>query len=102
MNDKYTRKIMENAENDIFIVFYSDWCKYSTDVIQLLERNDMSYKGYQIDKIKGGMDRLLKFLIQSKDQTDFDPMHNTRPIIFYRGKFIGGYTEMRRYIGNIN
>ena len=92
MTDKYTTKILEN--NDIFIIFYSDWCGYCSKSIDLLKKNNMAFKGYKIDKIKGGIKTLLVNLTKSKAITGLNEDHKTRPIIFRNGKYIGGYHEL--------
>ena len=97
MTDKYTTKIIENK--DKFTIFYSDWCGYSSSAIELLKKNDKPFKGYKIDKINGGIRVLTKCLSDSKEITSFNENHKTRPVIFYDGKYIGGYTELTKYLG---
>lgn len=92
MTDKYTAKILEN--NDIFVIFYSDWCGYCSKSIDFLKKHDMAFKGYKIDKIKGGIRTLLQNLEKSKELTNFNENHKTRPIIFRNGKYIGGYNDL--------
>lgn len=99
MCDKYNNKILLNKKNNLFIIFYSPWCKYSTDAIQLLHNNNKSYKGYNIDKIKGGIGELLFCLSDKSNITYYNKNHKTRPIIFYKGKFIGGYDNLKNYLG---
>lgn len=94
--DKFTKKILKNE--GIWTVFYSDWCGYSKRALEYMKRNEIPFKGYKIDKINGGMDRLLKCLGDTCDITGFDTSHRTRPIIFNNGKFVGGYTEMVAFI----
>jgi glutaredoxin len=90
--DKYTNKILEN--DDKYIVFYSDWCGYSMKAINTLLEKKIPFKGYKIDKIDGNMTTLLLHLKQTSSLTDFDINHKTRPIVFYKTKYIGGYTEL--------
>lgn len=96
MSDKFSRKVLENS--DKFIIFYSDWCRFSMDAIELLKKSGKPFKGYKIDGIKGGMDRILASFNNNKDKLEFDTTHRTRPIVFYKGKFIGGFTELKKLI----
>jgi glutaredoxin len=85
-------KVIENKNK--YVVFYCKWCKYSIRAIDLLKQKKLSYKSYDIDSIPGGMDALLENLIANKKIISFDVSHKTRPIIFGRGKFIGGYDDL--------
>ena len=98
MYDKYNKKIMDYKKENIFIIFYSPWCKFCTSAIELLKNENKSFKGYNIDNMKGGMDKLLHYLKQQKSLTNFKEEHATRPIIFYKGKFIGGLTDLKSYL----
>ena len=101
MYDKYNKKILDYKDKNYFIVFYSPSCKFSVNAITLLETKNISFKGYNIDNIKGNRKRLLHFLKQQKDITSFDEQHKTIPIIFYKGKFIGGFSELESYLNNL-
>lgn len=97
--DKYNKKISEYKKDDIFVVFYMDRskCIYSYNTIELLKRKQKSFKGYLV-KRGNGKDKLkdlLPCLKKTKTSTHFDIKHHTLPIIFYKGKFIGGYTELK-------
>ena len=96
--DKYTKKILDN--DDKFIVFYSDWCGYSMTAINLLKEKNLKFKKYKIDKINGKLQKLLECFIKTKTITKFDCSHNTRPIIFHKGIYIGGHTNLVSYIQN--
>jgi glutaredoxin len=90
MAEKILNKI--NNKNLDFVIFYSDWCQFSINALNLMKRNKKSFKAYKIDKIK--MDNLLKYLKTTKNKTNFDENHKTRPIIFKKGIFLGGYTDL--------
>lgn len=92
--DKYNKKILHYKDKNIFIVFYSDWCPYCKKAINLLKKEEYSFKGYNIDKINGDLDTLLKCLKSKQNITGFKKEHKTRPIIFKYGKFIGGYADL--------
>lgn len=95
--DKYNKKILENKNNNIFIVFYSSWCPICNSTFNLLKTKNKSYKGYEIDK-KGNISILLECLKKNKKITGFNPKHKTRPIIFKNGQFIGGFDNLQKYL----
>jgi len=90
--NKYTKKILEN--DNIYTIFYSDWCGYCENAINLLKKHNLSFKGYKIDKIDGGIETLIQSLTETKDLTNYNPTHTSRPIIFNKSKFIGGYSDL--------
>ena len=94
MQDKYNKKIIEN--NDKYVIYYSKWCGYSMDAIKLLKKKNKTFKAYDIDDIKGGLEVLLKKLRNNSDITNFNKKHHTRPIIFNKGKYIGGFIELKK------
>lgn len=95
-----TKKITDN--NDKIVIFYSDWCGYSKNALAYLKQNNISFKGYNIDNIKGGINKVLDELVQSSQQTKFPPNYTTRPLVFYKGKFIGGNNELVNFNFNKN
>ena len=95
MTNKFTKKILDNS--DKYIIFYSDWCGYSINAIKLLQNNNLKFKGYKIDKIDGDINFLIQKLLE-EPQLNFDKNHKTRPIIFYKGKFLGGYSELQNFV----
>jgi len=68
------------------------------DAIDLLKDNKKPFKGYKIDKLKGDLSQLISYLKNTSNNTDFDITHTTRPIIFYKGKFIGGHSQLSKII----
>lgn len=96
MSDIFAKKIIKN--NDKFIIFYSEWCTYSKNALALLKDKKKSFKGYKIESIKGGIERLMASFNNNREKLAFDISHKTRPIIFYKGKFIGGFTELKEFL----
>lgn len=99
--DKYNKKILNN--NVDFIIFYKnvEYCGYSKNSIELLKKSGYPFKGYCVKDPFANVDRkdnLIKCLKDNSDLTGFDHSHNTLPIIFYKGKFVGGYTELVKFI----
>lgn len=97
--DPYTYKIIKDENN--VIIFYSDWCKYSNTSINLLMKKNIKFKGYNIDKITGGLEKLIEFLTKTKDITGYDTNYKSRPMIFYKKKFLGGYFELIKIIDQL-
>jgi glutaredoxin len=62
----------------------------------------LPYKGYDINQIKGNMPKLLSILNENANLINFDKNHRTKPIIFYNGKFIGGYQQLAEKLNNIS
>ena len=98
MHDKYNKKILDYKNENIFIIFYSPLCKYCINAINLLQNKNLSFKGYNIDNFKGGINKLLYHLTQQKELTNFNENHKTKPIIFYKGQFIGGFSDLEVFL----
>lgn len=99
MTNRFVQAVLNNK--DRYVIFYSEWCRYSNDALDLLRSNDIKYKRYIIDDIKniGGVPELgAKFMEDTS--LEFDPKHTTRPIVFKFGKFLGGFTELKNDIDN--
>ncbi len=87
--------------DDDYVVFQSNWCGYSQRAVSLLYKmgkRGVTSKIYEIDEEFGSIDKLLEQLSDIKNKVDYDTKHKTRPIIFYHGKFIGGYQELETHI----
>ena len=96
--DNFTKKILEF--NGV-VIFYDEFCGFSRAAIDLLVENKIVFKGYKVNKIKGGIESLFMKLIKTKNLTLFNEKHKTRPVIFYKGQFIGGYNELEQQIEKI-
>ncbi len=83
-----------DANQGTFVIFFTYDCPYCQRALQLLQQKKVNFKGYDISKINGGMNRLLSVLNQYGDEIDFDRNHRTKPIIFIDGHFIGGYDDL--------
>jgi glutaredoxin len=94
--DKYNRKIEKYKNEDKFIVFFKEGCPYSIKALELLKDKEIYIKGYKIDpKHK---EHMFGCLEEQKDITKYDPSHKTFPTIFYKGSFIGGYTDLLNFL----
>ena len=97
MEDKILKKILE-IDDDTYIIFFDYGCRYSEGALDLLRKSDVKYKGYQIVDIEGGLTYLINVLKKHANDIDFTSDHNTKPVIFFNKKFIGGFTELDKLI----
>lgn len=87
---------MQYKNNQYFIVFYSKSCSYCIKTFDLLRNKKKSYKGYNVDQI--GLNHFTDEFIKNSKQLNYDVSHKTKPIIFYKGQFIGGYDQLVNYL----
>jgi len=98
--DKINKKIIQYKNDDIYIIFYTPSCSYCQRTLALLDKYNLKYKGYNIDNIRGNIRRVIDSLIKYKSITNFQETHKTKPIIFYKGEFVGGFTELQSKLEN--
>lgn len=87
-----------NAEPDTYIIFFVKTCPYCANALDLLRKNNVRYKGYDIETINGNMPKLLKVLNDNAKLISFDTSHTTKPIIFYNKKYLGGYDKLAQIL----
>lgn len=92
--DKIEKTIKNNS--DIVIIFYTEDCPYSMNAIELLKQKNIKFKGYKINKITNSLPEFINILkkLHENNKIDFNLHHKTKPIIFNKTKFVGGYTEL--------
>lgn len=88
------------APSDVFIIFYSPSCIYSMMALNLLRKSNFKYKSYNIDKIRGNMSTVKSMLSQNYALINYNLGHNTKPVIFYNRKFLGGYSNLKEFVGS--
>lgn len=96
MDDRYNpiiKKIID-AKPGVYVIFFIYECQYSRKALELLRNKNAKYKGYDINTIRGGMNKLLEVLKKNAELINFNIEHNTKPIIFVNGKYVGGYEEL--------
>ena len=86
-------KILKHS--DKYVVFYSSWCSYSQSAMNKIQQSGSAYRFYDIDTVPGGLDAVLKALNAQPNKVGFKSAHTTRPIIFYKGQFIGGDSDLK-------
>lgn len=92
---KVVEKILENKDEDLYVLFIRKTCGYSIGAMDLLKEKDLSFKAYDVSKIKGDKEKVLECLSKDKEIVRFNSDHNTVPIIFYKGEFIGGFNDLK-------
>ena len=92
MDEKKLYKKINN--NSHYIVFGLSTCIFCKNTIQLLTEKNIKYKYYQIDDIYNLFFKSFKNLANIYSNLKIDITHKTIPVIFYKKKFIGGYTNL--------
>lgn len=82
--------------NDRYVVFYDKGCPYSERAIELLK--DVPHRAYEITSFADKLSTLIDYFKYTATKTGFDISHKTKPIVFYQGKFIGGFTELQKHL----
>lgn len=92
--DKLYKKI-SNDKKEV-IIFGLSYCEYCKKTLELLKKKKISYKYYTIDKYFNIFFNVLNEVLKLYPNLGIDPNHKTVPVIFFKKKFIGGYTEFRK------
>ncbi len=82
-----------NNNND-YIVFGLSYCVFCKKTVEFLQKNNISHKYYLIDDFKEIFFKNFIKLAENYKNLNINPSHNTVPVIFYKNKFIGGYTDL--------
>lgn len=83
-----------SADANTYVIFFAYGCSYSEKALNFLRKNNLTFKGYNIDSIKGSLEKILGIFKQNAQLINFDINYRTKPLIFINGKFIGGYNEL--------
>lgn len=94
--DKLYQKI--NNDNKSIIIFGLSYCVYCKKTLELLKKNKISYKYYSIDKYFNLFFNVLIEVSKIYPNFQINPKHKTVPVIFYKKKFIGGFTELSKLL----
>jgi len=86
------RSVLKNDNKIVIFVSYN--CPYCIRALHILKYHKIPSNIHDIDKINGGLDKILDKLNEDPKATGFDPNHTTKPVIFENGKFIGGCSEL--------
>lgn len=91
----YLDKIKEYQNENTYVVLYREGCPYSQRALALLKKKNKPYKGYIIDRTE---QKNIADCLSEKKEINKDSKHTTVPMIFYRGKFIGGFSELSKQL----
>lgn len=80
--------------NDRYVVFYDLGCPFSEQAVELLQKKGVPYKAYRISEFTT-LPLLVAYFTESSQETGFLSSHKTKPIVFYKGKFVGGARELK-------
>lgn len=85
--------------NDRYVVFFDWGCPYSEEAIKLLTASKLPYRSYEISGFSTLPD-LVGYFSQKDIQKEvgYSPSHKTKPIVFYKGQFIGGCSELKKHL----
>lgn len=97
MDSNIKTKLLNTINNhkNTYIIFYTSDCGYSTKALDMLREQKVKYKGYDIYRIFGTLHNLIGML--KTIPVDFDNSHQTKPIIFFNGRFIGGFMDLQTH-----
>lgn len=93
MDDNIIAKII-NADPETYVIFFVYECPYCENSLELLRNKKVPYKGYDINSINGGFNKLIQTLSDNSAVIGFDINHKTKPIIFKSGHFLGGFNDL--------
>ena len=99
--DTNTKKIYSKINNnDDYIVFGLSTCMFCSETKKFLQKKKLNYKYYPVDDYKNLLLEKMTKLANIKNNININPEHKTFPIIFYKKKFIGGYTDLLQYVNS--
>lgn len=98
-NKLNVEKLYNKINNDTyFVVFGLSTCIFCQKTIQLLESKNIKYKYYVIDNFYNLFFKTFINLANTYPNLNIDKTHKTVPVIFYKKKFIGGFTSISNLI----
>lgn len=92
------KKLYSKVNNNYFVVFGLSTCIFCKNTLKLLKDNNIKYKYYLIDNFYNLFFKTFIDLSDKYPELNIDSTHKTVPVIFYNGKFIGGYTNLKQII----
>ncbi len=87
-----------NNDNDVFIIFGLSYCGYCKNAINYLKSKNLNYKLYNIDNDYDIFFNLIKLVNKIDSTLNINPNHKTFPMIFLKKNFIGGYSDLIKFI----
>ena len=80
--------------NNYYIIFGLSTCGYCLETKKFLNERNIKYKYYSIDNFKELFFRVLIEVSIVHPELNINKTHKTVPVIFYKKKFIGGYSDL--------
>lgn len=95
---KCFEKVFSEDENVEYRILYSTSCPFSINAINMLKSQNVRFKGYDIDNMRHNLKDILVSLrnVDFENKTSLDS-HNTKPIIFHKQTFLGGFDELKEH-----
>lgn len=92
-SSKTRTDLSKKKKYDIIIL---EKCPFCNDLVDILKKNKIKYNHIEIER---NVDEEEKKTICKKIITDkFSKEHNTFPMIFHNGKFLGGLDKMKKIL----
>lgn len=98
---KYVDKIIEYKNDNIYVVFYSSSCGYSIKLLNYLKDNSINFKGYDVNIKPNRFTDLLSDLNANSSLIKFNINHRTKPVVFYKGEYVGGADDTIRKLESL-
>jgi glutaredoxin len=74
-----------------YTIYTKNNCSFCVKAKKLLDDKNIKYSLIECDDLLKDRDKFFKLISKYTNQKTF-------PIIFYDGKIIGGYTDLRKYL----
>lgn len=79
---------------DYYVIFGLSTCGYCMEAKKFLNKHNIKYKYYPIDNFKELFFKVLSDASTVYPELNINKSHKTVPVIFYKKKFIGGYSDL--------
>jgi glutaredoxin len=86
---------------DGFVIVYRSSCPYSQNAVHALEKSGQPLQKFELSQIDASNPKETMINQFKKTISTFPSSHFTVPMIFYKGKFIGGYDQLKSYLRTI-
>ena len=101
MNSKVEKLYKKISNDKKEVVFFGlSYCEYCKKTIELLKKNKITYKYYQIDNCYNIFFNILSEVSKLYPNIGIDHNHKTVPVIFIKKKFIGGFIDLKKILNN--
>jgi glutaredoxin len=77
------------------LIFGLESCSYCKNSIAYAKEQNLQFKYYSVDKHYNYFMNIIEKLSELEPSLNISADHKTFPVIFYNGKFIGGYNDLK-------